>query len=86
MLEDRGDPVFAGALRLRIGKFVDNTQHQAVGRIRDGAFGVRGMNRNILAFVGLKPIRTTLIGSIETLSDDKRRRWLDRMHEAGTSL
>jgi len=48
------------------------------------AHGVRGLKRNILSFVGLGPIRTTMIGSVEAISDEKRRKWLDRMHRAGT--
>ena len=45
--------------------------------------GVRGLERNILRFVGMKPVRTTLIGMVESLSDAKRRKWLDRMRALG---
>ena len=48
-----------------------------------GGHGVRQLERSILRFVGIKPVATTLIGGIETMGDDKRRRWLDRMRGLG---
>lgn len=41
------------------------------------AHGLKSLKRNILAFVGFKPVRSTLIGSIETMSASSRRKWLD---------
>ena len=41
-----------------------------------GAFGVRGFERSMLAFAGIKPIRENLYGL--TFADDKRRaRWIE---------
>lgn len=48
-----------------------------------GAHGLRGMERNILRFVGIRPIRESLFGMVEAVSDDKRRGWLARMAALG---
>lgn len=49
-----------------------------------GNHGVAGMRRNILNFVGLRPVRETLIGSIGALSEAKRKAWLERMRQLGS--
>ncbi len=49
------------------------------------AHGLRNMKRGILGFVGFSPIRDTLIGGIESISDEKRQRWLARMRDLGRS-
>lgn len=48
-----------------------------------GGHGVRQLERSILGFVGIKPVRTTLIGGIESMTDGGRQRWLDRMRSLG---
>jgi putative NADPH-quinone reductase len=50
------------------------------------AHGVRGLKRNILAFVGIRPVRTTMFGMVEVVTDDTRRKWLEQMSEAGRKL
>jgi putative NADPH-quinone reductase len=50
------------------------------------AHGVRGLERSILRFAGIKPVRETLLGMVETVSDAKRRSWLDRMRVYGGRL
>ena len=45
--------------------------------------GIKGLERSILRFVGIRPIRESLFGMIGTASEVKRRRWLDRMRELG---
>ena len=47
-----------------------------------GAHSLRSLKRNILAFVGITPVHTTLIGRVEA-SSKARERWLSRMHELG---
>ncbi len=47
------------------------------------AHSLKSLKRNILAFCGIKPIRTTLIGNIETMSEEKRMGWLDEMRGLG---
>jgi putative NADPH-quinone reductase len=47
------------------------------------AHSVRNLERNILGFVGFAPIHTTLIGSVETVSDANRARWLAKLAALG---
>jgi putative NADPH-quinone reductase len=46
--------------------------------------GVSGMRRNILNFVGIKPVRETLFGLVEAADDAKRANWIGRMRRLGT--
>lgn len=46
------------------------------------AHSLRSLERNILRFAGIGPIRETLIGTVEA-SADKRARWLDRLRAFG---
>jgi putative NADPH-quinone reductase len=48
-----------------------------------GAHGLKSLERNILAFSGIAPIRETLIGTIAALDAAKRQRWLDKMRALG---
>lgn len=45
--------------------------------------GVAGLRRSILNFVGIKPVRETLIGMVEGASEAKRAAWLDKMRRLG---
>jgi len=47
------------------------------------AHGVKVLKRNILAFCGINPVRTSLIGSIENLTDVQRLNWLHAMQQHG---
>jgi putative NADPH-quinone reductase len=47
-----------------------------------GAFGVRSLERSILSFAGIKPIRETLYG-LAMAKDKDRARWLADMQRAG---
>jgi NAD(P)H dehydrogenase (quinone) len=48
-----------------------------------GAHAVKMLKRNILGFVGVRPIRTTIYGSIEGAGDERRRRWLREIEALG---
>lgn len=48
-----------------------------------GAHSLKSLERNILGFAGIKPIRETLIGMVETLDEAKRRNWLEKLREFG---
>ena len=50
-----------------------------------GAHGLKSLERSILHFVGIHPCRHTLIGTIDRMSDEKRRSWLDSLRELGRS-
>lgn len=47
------------------------------------AHSVRSLERNILGFVGFKPVRETLIGSVEGLDADECRKWFTRLEKLG---
>ncbi|RWP10835.1 MAG: flavodoxin family protein [Mesorhizobium sp.] len=47
--------------------------------------GVAGVRRNILNFVGVAPVRETLLGMVEGVSDAKRHQWLKKMRELGAA-
>ena len=48
-----------------------------------GAHGVRCLEKSLLRFSGVKPVRHTLIGAVEDMSERRRRKWLRRMQDAG---
>jgi putative NADPH-quinone reductase len=48
-----------------------------------GAHGLKSLEQGILAIVGVKPSRHTLIGTVEGMSDAARRRWLARVRALG---
>ena len=47
------------------------------------AHGLKLLRRNILGFVGIGPIRASVVGSVETMGDAKRERWIGRMRKLG---
>lgn len=47
------------------------------------AHSLRSLERSILGFVGIRPVRSTLVGMVEGLGDAKRARWLERMRRLG---
>ncbi len=48
-----------------------------------GAHGIKVLERSMLGFAGIAPVRTTLIGSVEALSEAKRLGWLSKMEDLG---
>jgi len=49
-----------------------------------GGHGLNALKRNILGFVGIRPIRDTLIGNIEGLTPEGRKAWLSSVKALGT--
>lgn len=47
------------------------------------AHSVKSLERNILGFAGIGPIRATLIGNIEGMNERQRLGWLDEMRGLG---
>ncbi|MCO5073880.1 MAG: NAD(P)H-dependent oxidoreductase [Rhizobiaceae bacterium] len=47
------------------------------------AHGTAGMRRNILNFVGIRPVRQTFFGMVEAAGDARRRKWIDSMRRLG---
>lgn len=48
-----------------------------------GAHAAKMLRRNILEFVGIKPVRTTIFGMVEAVNNDKRAKWLRDVTELG---
>jgi putative NADPH-quinone reductase len=48
-----------------------------------GAYGVKSLERSILGWSGIAPIRTNFIGSIDDHDAERRRRWLERLRRWG---
>jgi putative NADPH-quinone reductase len=45
--------------------------------------GISAFRRGVLRFVGIRPNRVTLIGSIATISEQRRAAWLDYVRKLG---
>jgi len=50
-----------------------------------GAHGLKSLRRNILSFVGIKPVRSTLIGLVESASAKRRAGWLAKLEKLGSA-
>lgn len=50
-----------------------------------GAYCAKMLKRNILEFVGIKPVRTTIHGMIEAVSNETRAGWLRDAEQLGRS-
>jgi putative NADPH-quinone reductase len=48
-----------------------------------GAHGLKSLERSVLGFVGIGPIRESLFGMVEVASNAKRAAWLARMRSFG---
>lgn len=48
-----------------------------------GAHSLKSLERNVLKFAGIKPIRETIYGMVEAASDAKRANWLTDMQDLG---
>jgi len=47
------------------------------------AYSLKSLERNILGFCGIGPIKESLIGMVEGKNPARRERWLDKMYELG---
>ncbi|MCB1741803.1 MAG: NAD(P)H-dependent oxidoreductase [Gammaproteobacteria bacterium] len=47
------------------------------------AHSLRSLQRNILRFCGISPIRTTLIGAVGAMDQRRARRWIERLERLG---
>ncbi len=52
-------------------------------RWKNGAHGVRALEKGLYAYAAIRPVRRTLIGSIHTISEARRKAWLQTMRDAG---
>jgi putative NADPH-quinone reductase len=49
-----------------------------------GAHSLKSLRRNILSFVGIKPVRSTLLGLVENVSAKRRSAWLAKLERLGS--
>lgn len=49
------------------------------------AHSLRSLERNVLRFCGIKPVRENLFGMIDGADDAKRRKWLEKMRSLGAA-
>jgi len=54
-------------------------------RLYFGAHGLKNLERNILKFAGISPVRESLFGMVENASDATRDRWLAQLRKLGTA-
>ncbi len=47
------------------------------------AHSVKSLERNVLGFVGIAPVRETLIGLVDRMQSQERERWLDKLRGLG---
>ncbi len=52
-------------------------------RIYYGAHALKLLRRNILHFMGIKPVHSTIHGMVATVSDDTRKEWLREVEAIG---
>lgn len=47
------------------------------------AHSLKSLERNILQFAGISPVKVTLIGNVEGMSEQQRAGWLDELRGLG---
>ena len=47
------------------------------------AHSLKSLERNILAFIGIAPVRSTVVGMVEGVSAAVRKKWLQRARDCG---
>lgn len=50
-----------------------------------GAHSLKSLERNILRFCGISPIRESLFGLVETATESTRHKWLQTMRKLGAA-
>ena len=48
------------------------------------AHGLKNLERNVLGFCGIKPIKASLIGMVEENNSNRHQLWLNRMRKYGS--
>jgi hypothetical protein len=46
---------------------------------------VKSLERNILRFLGLAPVRETLIGMVEDMDETKLQEWTEKLESLGAT-
>jgi putative NADPH-quinone reductase len=55
-------------------------------RLYFGGHSLKSLERNILRFVGIRPVRDTVLGLVETAGKERKERWLAKMSKLGQRL
>jgi putative NADPH-quinone reductase len=55
----------------------------AVYRVYFGSHSLKALERNILHFCGIRPVRASVIGSVESMGQARRGVWLARVQRLG---
>ena len=50
-----------------------------------GAHSLKSLERNVLGFSGIGPIRESLVGMVEAKGDKRRKKWLEKMTALGAA-
>jgi putative NADPH-quinone reductase len=50
-----------------------------------GAHSLKSLSRNVLRFVGIKPVRATLFGLVESAGANRKKSWLAAMRKLGAA-
>lgn len=45
---------------------------------------IKSLERNILSFVGIKPVHETLVGMVASINEADVKKWLDKLRKMGT--
>jgi putative NADPH-quinone reductase len=54
-------------------------------RWKNGAYCVKALEKGLYGNAGIRPVRRSLIGSIHSISEARRKAWLKQMQEAGAA-
>jgi putative NADPH-quinone reductase len=82
---DLGGNAWKGRLRGKTARVVVTMGMPAsVYRWYFGAHSLKSLRRNILSFVGIKPVRATLLGRVEAVTAKRRSAWLASMEKLGS--
>lgn len=80
----KGPPFYKPLLGGRSARVVVTMQMPVfVYRLLAGSRATRILRKQILEFIGVKPVRETIFGGVDAASDEKRAGWLARVAELG---
>lgn len=79
-----GPPFYRPLLKGKSARVIVTMQMPAwVFRLMAGARAARTFSKQILGFVGMKPVRRTYFGMVEHVGDETRRKWLSEVQDMG---
>lgn len=83
---DKGKPIWRPLLKGRSARLVVTMgMPEPVYRWYYLAHGLKGLERNVLKFVGISPVRETWIGGVDELGERGRAKWMAKLRELGAA-